>query len=1168
MPSTYSSRLRLELIGNGEQSGTWGNTTNVNLGTLLDTAIAGYTAVAVSSTSAFALTANNGAEDQSRNMIIQLTGSPGGAFDMFIPPASKFYVIRNATDGAVTIKNSTLNNGVISSGGSNVTINANTTGLVFSDGINVREALTGFSGSLTVNGALTVNGSTTLGNRISGTYSQAATTVTVTTSSAHGYTTGDSIGFISYTGLATSGTYTVTVTGTTTFTFTASPSQSTSGSCFVTNDTITLNGIVQPGVVIEGASSTLPALRITAQSGTAAALLVDDQSNPDSTPTLIDSSGNVVTGHTAALTTFNNSGTTPRVQEIGITANDAVLGIALFNATNTTSGVIDIAKAAGAAVGTYTAVDADEQLGLIRFSGSDGTDFAPAASIGGFADDAVGAGDMPGRLVFSTVPNASATLTERMRINNAGNVIIGAGEGTASATGGVLRAPNEVGTNLVGANFTIAAGNGTGTGGSGSILFQTAPVGSSGSTANTLANVMAIANTGNVGIGTTSLTNTSLRVSKDITGSSSSYGIYQDGEVQTTASTFAAYNFVAASTAGALTTLNYYGTQQGTLGGTVATQIAYNADSTLIGATNNYGFYAENTAAVGSAKTAYGFYSAVNTASGGGTAWGLFAAGTANNYFASNLLLGAGLTTTLANGQVTATNRISAAADNDEVSIVIRGSSTTNTAGYPVLALQKTLAATAATLTTTTSGSNLGVITFDGVNGAGTPAIAQGAAIATFQDAAATSTLVPAGLRFYTTNTVLGVGERLRINSTGTVSLGTTAQNGAALTTTAPAKLLVDSGTYTDSATAVSGTVTHGTIASIRNPAIAATNGAVTYTTASTLYIGGAPSNGTNVTITNPYALYIAAGNTFFGGDITSSSTLTVTVDSATTNAVITPFEIKATSTGTPAAGIGTGLSFSTETSVGNVETGAAIRAITTDVTSGSEDFDLSFLTMAAGAAAAERFRAKSTGEFQFNSGYGSVATAYGTRAWANFDPSIYNTFTSTNYTSTSSLCTINYTSHGLETGDIVYFNFTSGALASNTYRLFYRVTKVNVNQFTIAPRTTFATQATAANVSWYIVTNGVDGNVRLVSVGSQTTAIGAIRGAAISFATAMPDTKYAWTASAGKDDVAETTFVSGPYGESQSIWKTVNALYVEFFETGNDYVDVSPSDVSIVITR
>jgi len=1198
MPSTYSQNLRIELIANGEQSGTWGNTTNVNFNSL-DSAIAGYVNVPVTSLGAsFALTANNGSPDQSRNMVVNLSGTASANFTVYIPPASKFYVIRNATSYDATISNSTAPNGTTGTGGSTVTIKANTTSQIFSDGTNVREALTGFAGNLTINGDLAVNGNTTLGNaRLSGSYTGAVvsttTTITVTTATAHGYTSGDTVQFIPYSGSGVSGSYTITVTGTTSFTFTYTGSTAvTSGNCFVTNDTITLNGVVQPGVVIEGSSSTIPALRITAQSGTAAALLIDDQSNPDSTPFLIDSSGNVVTGHTAALTTFNNSGTTPRIQEIGITANDATTGIALFNATPSASGVIDIAKSAGATVGTYTAVASDEALGLLRFSGSDGTDFAPAASIGGFADDAVGAGDMPGRLVFSTVPNGSATLTERMRINNAGNVIIGIGEGTASATGGTLRAPNEVGTNLTGVDFTIAAGNGTGTGGSGSILFQTAPVGTSGSTANTLATVMAIANTGNVGIGSTSLANTSLRISKNITGSSSSYGVFQDGQIQSTV-TSATYNYVTASSAsgGTLSAINYYQAVQGTLSTVPTNQYGFIAGSTLIGATNNYGFYAENTAAVTTGKTAYGFYSAVNTASGGGTAWGIVAAGTASNQFASNLLLGP-TTATLVNGQVTATNRLAAVADNDEVSIVIRGSSTTAAAGYAVLALQKTQSTAAATLTTTTSGSNLGVITFDGVNDAATKAIAQGAAIATFQDANVSPSYlnnVPAGLRFYTTNTVNGVGERLRINSTGTVTVGTTAQNGAALTTTAPAKLYIDAGTYTDSATGATGTVTHGTIASINNPAIAATNVSVTYTNASTLYIDGAPSAGTNVTITNPYSLYVnsgnlyfGSGNAYFGGDLTSGSTLTVTFDSATTGSVITPFAISATSTGTPVDGIGTGLNFITETLSASPVTGAAIRSISTEVDAGSEDFDLSFLTMAAGAAAAERFRAKSTGEFQFNSGYGSVATVYGTRAWANFDPTVYTTVTGT-YTWSGTTATINFNSHGFLAGDIVYLNFTSGAANANAYRLFYTVVTAATNSFTVSGAS--LTQAVAANVSWYLCTPNASGNIRRISVGFHNYSLPSYNGPpdyAIMFTNAMPDNDYAWSGSAARYSNTSGTagtvggiFLSGPHNLNTNTlipiasWKKTTALWVtSYYQYNYPTYDYPAKEVNVLITR
>jgi hypothetical protein len=79
-------------------------------------------------------------------------------------------------------------------------------------------------------------------------------------------------------------------------------------------------------------------------------------------------------------------------------------------------------------------------------------------------------------------------------------------------------------------------------------------------------------------------------------------------------------------------------------------------------------------------------------------------------------------------------------------------------------------------------------------------------------------------------------------------------------------------------------------------------------------------------------------------------------------------------------------MQFATETAAGNTEIGATIEAITTDVTGGSEDFDLSFKVMAAGAAAAQQARLTSTGLWQMNSGYGSVATAYGCRAWVNFD--------------------------------------------------------------------------------------------------------------------------------------------------------------------------------------
>ena len=81
--------------------------------------------------------------------------------------------------------------------------------------------------------------------------------------------------------------------------------------------------------------------------------------------------------------------------------------------------------------------------------------------------------------------------------------VVGTGDGSGTATGGTLRGANITGTNLPGANLTIAAGDGTGTGGSGAINFQTAPASGTGATSNTLATTMTITAAGNVGIGTT-----------------------------------------------------------------------------------------------------------------------------------------------------------------------------------------------------------------------------------------------------------------------------------------------------------------------------------------------------------------------------------------------------------------------------------------------------------------------------------------------------------------------------------------------------------------------------------------------------------------------------------------------------------------------------------------
>jgi len=103
MASTYSN-LGIELIGSGEQTGTWGTTTNTNLGTLIDQAIGGYTIVSCTTGADTTITIPNGATGVARNMTIQLSGSGGANTNLIVPTNTKLYFIFNNASGAVTVK--------------------------------------------------------------------------------------------------------------------------------------------------------------------------------------------------------------------------------------------------------------------------------------------------------------------------------------------------------------------------------------------------------------------------------------------------------------------------------------------------------------------------------------------------------------------------------------------------------------------------------------------------------------------------------------------------------------------------------------------------------------------------------------------------------------------------------------------------------------------------------------------------------------------------------------------------------------------------------------------------------------------------------------------------------------------------------------------------------
>jgi hypothetical protein len=145
MASTYST-LKFELIGTGEQSGTWGNTTNTNLGTAIQEAITGSADVTFASGTVTLTLTDTNATQTARNLRLNLTGTSGGAQNLVVPDIEKFYLVNNACADAITVKNST---------GATVAVPASKAMLLFSTGSAVVDAVTHMS-SLTLTTALAV----------------------------------------------------------------------------------------------------------------------------------------------------------------------------------------------------------------------------------------------------------------------------------------------------------------------------------------------------------------------------------------------------------------------------------------------------------------------------------------------------------------------------------------------------------------------------------------------------------------------------------------------------------------------------------------------------------------------------------------------------------------------------------------------------------------------------------------------------------------------------------------------------------------------------------------------------------------------------------------------------------------------------------------------------
>ena len=183
MTTTYSPSLKLALIGTGDQSGTWGQTTNTNLGTLLEQAITGVTAISLQGISSYTLTNYNGTSDDARNAVLIFTGTPSAAPTITAPAQNKVYVVVNNTTTPLTM--------VASGGVTSLVIPALSTGQVYCDASNVSGNGIGFySAQTTAAGNWNVGGNLAVIGTSSFTGSAIMSTLTATAISSTFYGAG------------------------------------------------------------------------------------------------------------------------------------------------------------------------------------------------------------------------------------------------------------------------------------------------------------------------------------------------------------------------------------------------------------------------------------------------------------------------------------------------------------------------------------------------------------------------------------------------------------------------------------------------------------------------------------------------------------------------------------------------------------------------------------------------------------------------------------------------------------------------------------------------------------------------------------------------------------------------------------------------------------------
>jgi hypothetical protein len=145
MASTYTANSGIELIATGEQSGTWGDTTNTNL-QIIDRLTNGVGAITLSGTT-HTLTTSDGTLSDGQYKVLVFGGTPSGTNTVTISPndQDKFYVVKNNSGQSVVLTQGS---------GGNVTVADGKSALVYADGAGAGAAVVDITATFVPPGAL------------------------------------------------------------------------------------------------------------------------------------------------------------------------------------------------------------------------------------------------------------------------------------------------------------------------------------------------------------------------------------------------------------------------------------------------------------------------------------------------------------------------------------------------------------------------------------------------------------------------------------------------------------------------------------------------------------------------------------------------------------------------------------------------------------------------------------------------------------------------------------------------------------------------------------------------------------------------------------------------------------------------------------------------------